>query len=42
MEVYYKALLVLSVKVPGELYNAPQGNSPIKAWQASEIIIKVA
>ena len=32
MEVYSKALLVLSLKVPGELYNAPKNNSPIKAW----------
>ena len=31
MEVYYKALLVLSLKVPGEFSNAPKENSPVKA-----------
>ena len=25
MEAYYKALLVLSLRVPEELYNAPEG-----------------
>ena len=35
MEVYYNALLELSLKVPGELIMLPKENSPIKACKTS-------
>ena len=39
MEVYYNALLELSLKVPGEFIMLPKENSPVKAW--SNRVIKM-